>query len=146
MYDLMFAENCSIEQLNPHNFALKNNYIDNLISTGMTLIPRLSNYGIGQVTVLKGFLSRAYVTQNIGCFKYDFMHKHTEGLAVELTWDNFDVSDATSTALGLAETIPEPVLLVVNTDKKSLAIYRDTLDQTVVNQIVSGQIRTVKEY
>jgi len=143
MYDVVFAENVTIEALNPHNFALKNEYIDNLISTAWLVVTRVAPEVEG-IKVIKGFLSESYIRAN---FKSagDAVFQHGKGLALELTWNDFTVDKATTTGLTLINTCIEPLYVVVDSNRTKLCVYRKLLtDKSELVQMIDGAIRKVK--
>jgi len=144
MYDIVFAENVTIESLNPHNFAMKNEYIDNLISTAMLIVPKIAMEHSG-IRVLRGFLSNAYIRDNFKTDIADYVQKHSMGLAIELSWDMFDLDEATSMGLLLIEQVIEPLFVLVDPDRKKLCVYRRYLkDNSCLSQVIGGKLRTVK--
>lgn len=70
MEHLKIANSVTIEQLNPLNFALKNQYFSNLITSALIVIPTATKISMEPVTVTKGFLSKAYI-QN----KFDYSNR-----------------------------------------------------------------------
>ena len=128
---LKFADKVTMNEMNPHNFALKNHYISNLISTALYVLP-YANACIGQqvVRVTRGFLSRSYILTELQIPKHktEDIFKHSEGLAVEITWDNFDMD----TALDLVSYITNPVTgngqkmkIVIDKNKNKMSFYFD---------------------
>ena len=97
MAELTFANHITMKELNPHNFALKNTYISNLISTALNVIPILNEViGVEHIKITRGFISNMYLRDRIKVpdWKMQNMLKHTEGLALEFTWKDFEFSDA----------------------------------------------------
>ena len=108
-YDVKFAENVTIESLNPHNFALKNEYIDNLLSTAWLLIPAIGRE-YGDLKIIRGFMSEAYMrSQNYRVENAPHIAQHAQGLALEVTWTMFNTDDAINTGLDLINTSLEPL-------------------------------------
>ncbi len=144
MNKIKFADNVTMESLNPHNFALKNDYINNLVYTALAIIPYANEYiGADKVRVTRGFLSRKYMQDEIRIppKKVDDLYKHAEGLAIELTWDNFD----TESAIGLARFILNPVTrfkdqvkIVINGNKKRISFYLNVNETEVYEDTTDG--------
>lgn len=144
MYDIVFAENVTIESLNPHNFAMKNEYIDNLISTAMLIIPKIACEHTG-IRIIRGFVSAAYIRDNYNTDVADYVLKHANGLALEVTWDMFDLDDSTSVGLTLIDSIQEPLFVLIDMSRKKLCVYRKYLkDNSCLSQVIDGKLRTVK--
>ena len=58
METLKIANAVTIEQLNPLNFALKNQYFSNLITTALLIVPTATAIAGDSVRVVTGFLSK----------------------------------------------------------------------------------------
>lgn len=144
MYDVKFAENVSIENLNPHNFAMKNDYIDNLFSTAWLIVSKIGREQSG-LKIIKGFLTAAYMREHYKTDGADYLLKHAEGLALEVTWDMFTTDDATSVGLMLINESLEPLFIIVDGQRKKICVYRKYLDsKSVLAQLVNGTQRVVK--
>jgi hypothetical protein len=143
-YGVVFAENVTIESLNPHNFAMKNEYIDNLISTAWLLIPKIARQQSG-LRIVKGFLSDSYMRQHYRTDNADYILKHAKGLALEVTWDMFTADDATNVGHDIIRECLEPIYVIVDSSRKKICIYRRYLtDKSVLAQLVDGSQRVVK--
>lgn len=144
-YDVKFAENVTIESLNPHNFALKNEYIDNLLSTAWLLIPAIGRE-YGDLKIIRGFMSEAYMrSQNYRVENAPHIAQHAQGLALEVTWTMFNTDDAINTGLDLINTSLEPLYVIVDPERKKICMYRRYLkDTSTLSQIVDGSLRVIK--
>ena len=147
MFDVKFAENVTIESLNPQNFAMKNDYIDNLISTALLLIPKLCRVH-DDLIITRGFISHAHMNANVVIGSHnDYLRQHEKGLALEVSWSNFDVEDATKISVMMLESFNEPILIVVNTKDKKIGMYRRYLtDSSELRQLNDNAYRTVKTF
>ena len=144
MNELKFADNVTMRELNPHNFALKNDYISNLISTALNVIPYANEViGSDRVRITRGFLSYSYITQelNIPSRLIKDIIKHSEGMAIELTWKEFDNEEA----LVLAKTVVTELSLqhiqvkvVINTVKSKISFYFDVSNSEIGEDTSEG--------
>ena len=151
MSNIMFADNVTMAELNPHNFALKNDYISNLISTALAVIP-YANLIIGKenIQVVRGFLSRSYIQQEMALPKrrVDDIYKHAEGKAIEITWSDFDVESAinlTNYMIPIFTKEGEKVKMVIDAVKSKLAFYFDS-DKLEVGEETKEGYRVIKQY
>lgn len=144
MNELKFADNVTMRELNPHNFALKNDYISNLISTALNVIPYANEViGSDRVRITRGFLSYSYIMQelNIPSRIIKDIIKHSEGMAIELTWKEFDNEEA----LVLAKTVVTELSLqhiqvkvVINTVKSKVSFYFDVSNSEIGEDTSEG--------
>lgn len=148
---LKFADNVTMAELNPHNFALKNDYISNLISTALNVIP-YANLVIGKekVLVTKGFLSRSYIQQELQLPKrrVEDFYKHAEGKAIEITWEDFDVESAiafTTYMIPIFIKEGDCVKMVIDSVKNRLSFYFDS-DTKEVGEETRDGYRIIKQY
>lgn len=143
-YGVVFAENVTIESLNPHNFAIKNEYIDNLLSTAWLLIPKIGVRQSG-IRIIKGFLSEAYMRKHYKTDNALHLLQHSRGLALEVSWDMFTVDDALLVGHALMDECYEPLYIIIDPSRKKLCIYRKYLeDKSSLCQLIDGGIRTIK--
>ena len=148
---LMFADNITMSELNPHNFALKNDYISNLVSTALAVIP-YANLMLGKdkVFVTNGFLSRSYIQQelNLPKRKVEDMYKHAEGKALEITWEDFDVESAinlTNYMIPIFVKEEDKVKMVIDSVKGRVSFYFDSSKLEVGEETKEGY-RVIKQY
>lgn len=134
----------SLENLNPMNFALKNEYFSNLVSCGVMVLPFLTETLDERIIVTRGFLSRSYILNNIeGTVKLtkDF-YKHAEGLALEITWDGFDVESAITVSRLALERNECFIKCLINAEKKVISFFFDST-VSIILQTTSSGVRTV---
>ena len=133
MAELTFANHITMKELNPHNFALKNTYISNLISTALNVIPILNEViGVEHIKITRGFISNMYLRDRIKVpdWKMQNMLKHTEGLALEFTWKDFEFSDALLAAKEVKLSLQlknEEVMIAIDTKRKRLHIILEPI-------------------
>lgn len=142
--DVKFGENTTLQNLNPLNFALKNEYADNLLSTALLIIPKVEEYH--KVEVITGFIAKAHLASTFRINEHNrWLRQHTVGLALQFTWDKFDMQDALKIANVLAETIIEPIYVIVDGTNRKLCVIRGYLkDVTKIDSSIDDYIREVK--
>ncbi len=120
--NIKLIENVTFNSLNPHNFHLKNDYINNLLSTAFLILPVIDEL-IEKVEVRKGFLSRSYVRATIKNVK-PYEYQHTIGLAIEVTWSDWSYDSALIVAEKLFSSIEEGLKIIINPKRNTLFIGR----------------------
>ena len=143
---LKITQNITLESLNPHNFHLKNDYINNLLSTAFIILPIVAEHVTG-IEVTKGFLSRSYLRSPSRDIKISHVvYKHSIGLALELTWDNWTYEEALIVAEDIYERASdndEKVMLVINEKQRTLYIGRGFKVSSILED-ADGKERIIK--
>lgn len=125
----LFTHNISIRNLNPHNASLSNDYMDNLWTTGIQLLPEIGNQVLG-LKVLDAFKSASFIKSKSDRFGWR-ERKFSQGLAIKLTWDDWMFSVARAIADSIFDTYHEYVHCVIDDATKSLTIYRRMKDRAI---------------
>jgi len=132
--ELIFAKNVTIDNLNPHNFALKNEYITNLISTALNTIPYANDLlGVDSVVISNGFASYKYMNEvslsnfvrnQKGCNNCMIQREllFSKGLAIGLTWKDFDPNIAIQVAKNILLN-NDVINIVIDIIGKKLNVY-----------------------
>ncbi|MFA7142569.1 MAG: hypothetical protein WC175_01110 [Candidatus Dojkabacteria bacterium] len=126
--DLIFADYIRLSNINPHNFALKNEYISNLITTCMNIIPVVNSIVGKECTrVTRGFLSRQYMLDNLDIPErmFDDLMKHSKGLALEMTFEPFDPDVSISVANAVIEN-DKQVKVIIDNKKRRISFFRES--------------------
>lgn len=130
MKQLKLAHGIKISDLNPHNFALKNDYMNNIISCGLILTDCISKCGFkNSVNIVKGFLSNSYIADNLAVSAgkcIDFLMQHSRGNAIEITFDDFTVDkaiDFSKDMLYSARDNDEICRCIIYSGRESIGIY-----------------------
>jgi len=115
--NFMLSEGVDMQSLNPMNFALKNDYIDNLLTIGMIISTNVNR----PITIVEGFVSRSKLTED--CRKGLDLN-HATGNAISFTWDDFNEQNA----LGLGHRLLDlyQCSVVINMDKGVVSLYYST--------------------
>jgi hypothetical protein len=137
-FGLVFAKGITLNEVNPENFHLKNNYADNLITTCLMVFPFLDTR-VSELFVTHGFISRKKLFNEI--IEKDDKHskvataeqkKHCKGLALEVSWKGFDRDKATNIAREMFKELPyEKMKFVVTAN--SLGIYRKVNKRKIIH-------------
>lgn len=148
MKQLQFADNVTMTDLNPHNFALKNDYISNLVSTALMVIP-IANAIVGSdsVMVKRGFLSRSYIQDELlhkPVFNKADLYKHAEGLGVSITWRDFDSDTAIRVCNEVIFAHPEEKIKMVIED--STVTFTLDNEKTEIGEVTSTGYRIIRTY
>ena len=140
---LKIANTATIEELNPLNFALKNTYISNLLSTALIVIPTATKVVGETVKVMTGFLSRAYIKQTFEYTnKLNDILKHSEGLALEITWYDFTLEEATEIGKKVMTSSDTKIKALINLNRKSISFYLDS-NTSILLQDTGDSVRTI---
>lgn len=132
---IVIANGVSISTLNPQNFALKNDYMDNLLSTAFMVFPiAIEVLGDRRFIIKRGFQSHAYITQEVEAAITSELFKHTKGLALEFTWEGWTEEDALIVAKALYQRMKEPVKIIVNSDNRTMYIGRGYVESILMQQ------------
>ncbi len=122
---IIIAKGVSLSTLNPQNFALKNDYMNNLISTAFMAFPVAAEIlGDRKFFVKRGFQSHAYVTEEVESAITSELIKHTKGLAVEFTWEGWTEENALVVGKAIYQQIADPVNVIVNTENRTVYVGR----------------------
>jgi len=100
--DFLFAKDIDLRSLNDENVALHVDFQDNLIVTGLILFSVTGKIG-KKIQVIRAFVGGSRMKNEIakGRMPNAIEKKHTKGLALQITWEDFN----TNTALEIAEKI-----------------------------------------
>lgn len=138
--DLIFAEHIRLSNVNPNNFALKNEYISNLMATCFSLIPTIvSVVGEDRVRVTRGFLSRQYMLDNLDVPEkaFDDVFKHSKGLALEITFEPYDPEISVALAKAIEDS-DNQVKIIIDNKKQRISFYRENKSFEVFEKTNSG--------
>lgn len=146
--DLIFAEGITLNQINPHNFSLKNKYMDNLITTSMTVLPVIErSLENKQLKILKGFLSNSYALDRFETMTRSLI-LHTKGLALEISWDDFNENNAYFVAHNLFDYAKKnniKLRIVIDINNEFIAVYYRTSKLQIVLKTKSKKYKIIKE-
>jgi hypothetical protein len=116
-------------------FALKNDYMDNLISTAFMVFPIAAEIlGDRKFFIKRGFQSHAYITQEVEAAITSELIKHTKGLALEFTWEGWTEEDALVVGKALYQRMKEPIKVIVNSENRTVYVGRGYVDSMLVQR------------
>ena len=125
--ELIFGDNIKMNNINPHNFALKNDYISNLMTTCLSIIPVVNRVvGKENSRVTRGFLSRQYMIDHFemsGSLQEDLL-KFSQGLALEMTFEPYDNDVAITIAHNVGES-DRQVKVIIDNKKQKRSFFRN---------------------
>ena len=130
---LQFAKGVTMTELNQFNHALKNDFINNLISTAFKIFPFI-NTTVSNIRVVNGFVSEAHANA-IGLIKSESDKDFTNGTAIEFTWSDYDREQAILMLKSLMPKMPDPFELLVK--EESVIIFSDRHGKTLSQQFKS---------
>ncbi len=131
--DIKFTKEISLIHLNPLNYALKNDYMSNLFSTGLLVLPVLGSAIKYPMFVKKAMISRKvlFSTKPPSILELKLQDKFAEGLALSVGWDGFDIHEAIDASRSVINNADENVIVVVNDTDKYVSFYRDTNESAI---------------
>ena len=141
MSEFVLCNGISIVELNPENFALRNDYIDNLFATAYLVINKIINPTGIHATVVRGFLSDKFIKSELSdeAVGHSLIWKHGKGLAIEITWEGFTYQNALTIASNFVQSNDYVACIITDS---TLQIYRKTKVQEVRHK-AKGSCRKV---
>jgi len=135
-----FTQGITIRSLNPDNYAMCNDYMDNVWTTGIQILPEISK-GLIELKVVSCFTSASAIRAKSKSFGWR-ERKVSQGLAISLTWYDWKHVTALAIAKKLLNEYHENVHVYINDSNKTITIYRRMRDN-VIKEIVQGHTRTI---
>ena len=146
--EIKIVEGVFLDTLNPRNYALKNEYFSNLLSTAFMILPCVDRIVHEPIQVVKGFLSGSYLKEEFPNNYTAELERHSRGLALELAWKGWDIDTATRAAYEIYDKVSsldtEKIKILINVDKKRLYIGREFKETSIVEK-TSGQERVIRK-
>ncbi len=150
---IKFTNEVTLENLNPLNYALKNEYIGNLISTGALILPRVQDHLAFPVVVKKAMVNRN-IMLSLGRSKFqveeDLKDKFMKGLAITISWHDFNAVTAMEAIQGVMSSTDEKLTVIINEDDSYVSFYRGTKTRQILEISdtinTNDHVRIVKDY
>lgn len=142
---MRFYKGISYAELNPYNFALKNDYVQNLIYSGQSLFSSIKKIvGNSNIKVTRGFLSRRYLHDILPKINNSDERKlvafHSVGLAISVKLEDF------SFALDIAKECHNyNDCAVIMEEKHNLMSFYFQHEIMGIFQKVDGSLRLVEK-
>lgn len=135
---LIIADGVTLRTLNPHNMALKNDYMENLLVTAFIAFPKIvSALGPRQFKVVRGFESHAYIMQETqGTISNDLL-RHAKGYALEFTWKSATADDLMLAAIAIYDNISEPIKIIVDMEYNTLYVGRGVPSSMIIEKTLN---------
>lgn len=142
---IKFGKTVTFEDLNPHNFHLKNDYINNILFVALSTFPMLNADGI-DAKVLMGFVSNGYMEQNLPSLKdTKYAGKYTQGLGLRITWEDYQPITAIGIVTKLVSSIKSNVIARLDQDNHFVELFFEMTDETGtrVYEVIGGEERQI---
>lgn len=146
MSDFKLTKHIDLSILNPYDVKLGNEFMDNLISTSLSIIPPLFQSVGDELEVVRAFYPRSRLELDLGDKANAYARKYTYGLALSFKWKSFAENLAIRIAMDLADVLTEAgIHIVVDPFEKELRVYRKMKDSKVFIVIdESGKKKTIR--
>ena len=147
--DLIFANGITLEDINRYEAALKNEYMDNLVSTGLSILPVIDqNLSGKQIKIKEGFIPKALLLDLHDVLTHS-MISHTKGLALKFTWTNYDYEEAYFLAHALYEYAEKNDLnfhIVILEKEDAIDVHRKSSKLQIVTKLKkTDKYKIIKE-
>ena len=150
---IKFTNEVTLENLNPLNYALKNEYIGNLISTGALILPRVQDHLAYPVIIKKAMINRN-ILLSLGRSRFqaeeELKEKFMSGLALCISWPEFNAVTAMEAVQGVMSDTDEKLTVIINEDDKYVSFYRGTKKRQILEVSdtinTADHVRIVKDY
>lgn len=140
---IRFGKTVTFEDLNPHNFHLKNDYINNILFCALNTFPYLNSEGI-DAKIVRGFVSNGYMEQNLPLvYKEKYSYKYTQGLGLIITWDSYDSTEAILIIPKLVAGIKSNVLARIDHACKQVELLFEMTEPTKIYEVAGGEERQI---
>jgi len=134
---LEFTPGVTIATLNGIEQRLGNDYIDNLLEIGIVLLPELYKHK-PSYKVVRAFTPKARLERGV---EVNWFHrKFTRGLAITVTWDDWNTEDAIALGRGLLTDYKRKCHYIVNTDDKTFTVLIKMRDKSMT-EVIDGKKR-----
>lgn len=145
--EIVIIDGVTLTSLNPKNYALKNTYLSNILTTAFKTLPKVYEAVKEPLKVLRCFMSASYVNANFSYAKRAVLRRFTKGMSIEVTWDNWDADEALRAAYMVYEVFDEDVNdnaeVILDLDRKTLIVHRDTKETTLKEKTLE-ELRSIR--
>lgn len=142
---LIIANGITLWTLNPHNNALKNDFLENLLVTAFLVCKAITPViGNRKLRVIRGFESSRYIRYEVDFNPSVDLLRHARGMALELTWESVTDEELMFAANAIFNAAEEPVKIVVDSERKTLYVARG-VDTAMISERTANKFRTVKK-
>jgi len=124
---LIIIKGITFDSLNPHNFHLKNDYINNILLVAFSTLPFFTDKD--NVRILNGFLSKSYVRSTDMVMATN--NKFTRGKSYSITWDNFNSIEAIDLSLAIFQSSELPIELIIDIDNNFMEVSHETKESII---------------
>lgn len=134
-----------LEELNPYNVALKNDYLDNLLTTAFSVIPNIYPVIGYPIIIKRAFCSYRLMQNDHKPETPHLIEKYTQGLGIRITWDQWDFHVAKEAANAVYANIPGNMHIVINNDEKHISFYFNMHDRLICEALPDQEIRIIRK-
>ena len=141
----VIASGVTLNTLNPQNYSLKNDYLENLLVTAFTAFPAAAKViGDRRFIVRKGFIPYSVLQENDPRASSDQI-KHTKGLAVRFAWDGWTPEEGMWVAQAIYQERAEPVKVIVDQQKNEIYFSRGVNASILLERQLSGKFHIIRK-
>ena len=131
----ILADGLTLRDINPYNHALKNDYLDNLLSLTLLVITSVRYILTDdiKINVIRGFISNQALNAEFKTITKD-LHKHTKGNAIKISWKPFIIEHAIKCGRIIYDTANKEFQykIIIDTDDSSLTVISDMLYSSLI--------------
>lgn len=132
MSDFKLTSKIDMSILNPYDVKLGNEYIDNLISTALSIVPLAFTMIGTELEVVRAFYPKGRLEAELGDKANAYDRKYSYGLALSFKWKSFTENSAIRIAIDMFDMLSEAGLhVVIDPYKQELRLYRKMKDRKV---------------
>jgi len=141
---ILFARDVSMQDVNKEFYSLKPDYQDNLWGLCLSALPEIDKK-VNKIEIINGFYSRSKLFTEIlhGEASTEEQIKHTEGNAIEVTWENYNPDKALEVSkIIFKKSLPNEHIKIKIYDN-SLGIYRQTRESELARSVGTDKIERI---
>ena len=138
---IKFGKTVTFEKLNPHNFHLKNDYINNILFVALSTFPLLESLGY-ELEVKQAFVSNAYMDANPELLDERMPGKYSQGLGLKLGIKDYD-------HYALLEDLPVAILQMkskvhcyIDKQRKLVELFFE-MEESKVYEVIGSEERRI---
>ena len=139
---IKFGKIVTFENLNPHNFHLKNDYINNLLFVGLSILPGLEALGYSP-SVEQCFVSAKYMEASPELMNGRYSDKYSSGLAIRLSLADYDHYALVTDMPSLLSKVASKVYCYLHKNTKLLEFFFEMNDESKVIEVIGEEERRI---
>lgn len=139
---IRFGKSVTLEELNPHNFHMKNDYMNNILFMALNVLPALEELGYTP-KVEQCFLSNKYTASNPELLRERFSERYNKGLGMRVSLDPFDMVGVIVDIPRIVMSINSNVHAYVDMRRKLVEFFFEMPDESKVIEITDEEERRI---